>query len=309
MNEQAPTTNKGRNKSGRTFLIAVLIIFAIAVIGLLIWIFSVKSDMNTLVAEKELQRVELQSELDSLMNEHEQIKLEYGTLSDSLFVKDSIIQSNAQEIRKLLDTQWEYYKIKKKLVLLQKVSQGYIRQMDSLYTVNKELAEENQEIKQDLQQAQRENEQIVKDKAELNEKVEMASILQVYNLNAAGVRDRGSGKEKETDKAGRLDKIRVCFTIGENQVIEPGSKELYVRIAQPDKLILTKDRSDDYTFMYQGEKIQYSIEKLVDYQNMSMNMCIYWSKSYPDKEIMTGVYHVEVFFNNEVIGHTQFVLK
>ncbi len=309
MNEQAPTTNKGRNKSGRTFLIAVLIIFAIAVIGLLIWIFSVKSDMNTLVAEKELQRVELQSELDSLMNEHEQIKLEYGTLSDSLFVKDSIIQSNAQEIRKLLDTQWEYYKIKKKLVLLQKVSQGYIRQMDSLYTVNKELAEENQEIKQDLQQAQRENEQIVKDKAELNEKVEMASILQVYNLNAAGVRDRGSGKEKETDKAGRLDKIRVCFTIGENQVIEPGSKELYVRIAQPDKLILTKDRSDDYTFMYQGEKIQYSIEKLVDYQNMSMNMCMYWSKSYPDKEIMTGVYHVEVFFNNEVIGHTQFVLK
>ena len=309
MNEQAPTTNKGRNKSGRTFLIAVLIIFAIAVIGLLIWIFSVKSDMNTLVAEKELQRVELQSELDSLMNEHEQIKLEYGTLSDSLFVKDSIIQSNAQEIRKLLDTQWEYYKIKKKLVLLQKVSQGYIRQMDSLYTVNKELAEENQEIKQDLQQAQRENEQIVKDKAELNEKVEMASILQVYNLNAAGVRDRGSGKEKETDKAGRLDKIRVCFTIGENKVIEPGSKELYVRIAQPDKLILTKDRSDDYTFMYQGEKIQYSIEKLVDYQNMSMNMCMYWSKSYPDKEIMTGVYHVEVFFNNEVVGHTQFILK
>jgi hypothetical protein len=181
--------------------------------------------------------------------------------------------------------------------------------MDSLYTVNKELIVENQEIKQDLQQAHRENEQIVKDKAVLNEKVEKASVLQVYNLNAAGVRDRGSGKEKETDKAGRLDKIKVCFTIGENKVIEPGSKELYIRIARPDKLILTKDRSDDYTFMYQGEKIQYSIEKLIDYQNMSTNMCVYWSKSYPDKEIMTGVYHVEVFFNNEVIGHTQFVLK
>ncbi|NQT78106.1 MAG: hypothetical protein HQ565_10350 [Bacteroidetes bacterium] len=309
MNEQASTTDNGRSKSGKTLFIAILVILAIAVIGLLIWIFSVKSDMNTLMAEKELQRVELQGELDSLMSEHDQIKLEYGTLSDSLFVKDSIIQSNAQEIRKLLDTQWEYYKIKKKLGLLQQVSQGYVRQMDSLYTVNKELTEENIEIKQDLQLAHRENEQIVKDKAVLNEKVETASVLQVYNLNAAGIRDRGSGKERETDKAGKLDKIKVCFTIGENKIIDPGSKELYVRIARPDKLILTKDRSDEYTFMYQGEKIQYSIEKLIDYQNMSMNMCMYWSKSYPDKEIMKGVYHVEIFFNNEVIGHTQFVLK
>jgi len=130
MNEQAPTTENGRNKSGRTLLIAILVILAIAVSGLLIWIFSVKSDMHTLMAEKELQRVELQGELDSLMNEHEQIKLAYGTLSDSLVVKDSIIQSDAEEIRKLLDTQWEYYKIKKKLGLLQQVSQGYIRQMD-----------------------------------------------------------------------------------------------------------------------------------------------------------------------------------
>jgi len=309
MNEQTSTADNGRSKSGKTLFIAILVILAIAVIGLLIWIFSVKSDMNTLMAEKELQRVELQGELDSLMSEHEHIKLEYGTLSDSLFVKDSIIQSNAQEIRKLLDTQWEYYKIKKKLGLLQQVSQGYVRQMDSLYTVNKELTEENIEIKQDLQLAHRENEQIVKDKAVLNEKVETASVLQVYNLNAAGIRDRGSGKERETDKAGKLDKIKVCFTIGENKIIDPGSKELYVRIARPDKLILTKDRSDEYTFMYLGEKIQYSIEKLIDYQNMSMNMCMYWSKSYPDKEIMTGVYHVEVFFNNEVIGHTQFILK
>jgi len=179
----------------------------------------------------------------------------------------------------------------------------------SLYTVNKELTEENEEIKQDLQQAHRENEKIIKDKEVLNEKVEKASVLQVYNLTAAGVRDRGSGKEKETDKAGRLDKIRVCFTIGENKVIEAGNKSLYVRIARPDKLILTRDRSDEYTFMYQGEKIQYSIEKIIDYQNKSMNMCMYWTKSYPDKEIMKGVYHVEIFFNNEVIGHTQFVLK
>ncbi len=51
-----------------------------------------------------------------MMVEHQRIKDEYGAISDSLFVKDSIIEANAIEIKKLLNTEWEYYKIKKKLL-------------------------------------------------------------------------------------------------------------------------------------------------------------------------------------------------
>ena len=308
MSEQAPVKESGKGNTKKA-LIVVLVLSLIGIGALLYWNTTIKSEMKVLLAEKEVQRVVLQGELDSLMYEHEQIKVEYGTLSDSLYIKDSIIQANATEIRKLLDTQWEYYKIKKKLAVLQKVSQGYIRQMDSLYRVNEALTEENAEIRQDLQVAMRENEEITKDREMLSEKVVTASILQAYNMNAMGIRDRGAGKEKETDKAGRLDKIKVCFTIGENKIVEPGTKEIYIRIAQPDKLILTKDRSDEYTFMYKGEKIQYSIKKLIDYQNNSMDVCFYWAKTSPEKEIQKGTYHVEVFYQDEVIGHTQFVLR
>lgn len=308
MNEQSPVAKNKKGKIG-TVMIVVLAILLIGIGGLLYWVLSMKSDLEVLRVEKEIQRVELQGELDSLMNEHELIKAEYGTLSDSLFVKDSIIQANASEIRKLLNTQWEYYKIKKKLELLQKVSQGYIRQMDSLYRVNEALTEENAMIRQDLQVARVKNEEISKDREILTEIVGQASILQAYNLNAFGIRDRGTDKDKETDKASRLDKIKVCFTIGENKIVEPGTKEVYIRIAQPDELILTRGRSDEYTFMYKGDKIQYSIKKLIDYQNTSMDLCLYWGKTSPEKEMQTGVYHVEVFYQEEVIGHTQFVLK
>lgn len=308
MNEQAPKGNNGKGKK-KTGLIILLIVLIVAVAGLLIWNFTMKSNLNQLLDEKEIQRTELQAELDSLMYEHEMIKEEYGTLADTLFVKDSIIQANAVEIRKLLDTQWEYYKVKRKLSLLQEVSQGYVRQMDSLYRVNEALVVENQEIREDLNEARRENEMISSEKEILNEKVEQASILQVYNLQAMGIRDRGNGKEKDTDKARRTDKIKVCFTLGENKVVETGTKEIYVRIARPDKLILTKDRSDDYTFTYKGEPIQYSIKKLIDYQNLSMDLCLYWQKSYAQKEMMEGTYNVEIFFKDEVIGHTNFVLR
>lgn len=308
MSEQAPASGNQGKKPGKAFM-AIVVILILAIAGILYWSFNMKSDLKVLLAEKELQRVELQQELDSMMYEHEQIKIEYGTLSDSLAVKDSIIQENAREIKKLLDTQWEYYKIKKKLALLQKVSQGYVLQMDSLYRVNAALTEENAEIRKDLRSARQENERISKDREVLSEKVSQASILQVYNLDSYGIRDRGSGKERQTDKANRLDKIKVCFTLAENNVIDPGTKEVYIRIAQPDKLILTKDRSDEYTFMYKGEMIQYSIKKLIDYQNKAVDLCLYWDKTSPEKEIQKGVYHVEVFYQDEVIGHTQFTLR
>lgn len=307
MNEQAPKTIVG--KSGKSKLpLVILVILLLGIAALLIWIFSIKTDMKLLLAEKEMQRIELQGELDSLMNDHELIKAEYGTLSDSLHVKDSIIQANATEIRKLLDTQWEYYKVKKKLELLQQVSQGYVRQMDSLYRVNAALTEENAEIREDLRMVRREKDEISKDREMLSEKVDQASILQTYNLIATAIRDR-AGKERETDKASRLDKIKVCFTLGENKIIEPGTKEIYIRIAQPDKLILTRDRSDEYTFMYKGEKIQYSIKKLIDYRNNTLDLCLYWEKISPEKEMQEGTYHIEVFYSEEVIGHTQLVLK
>lgn len=307
MNEQAQTTGN-KKQSKNIFLWIITVVLLLGVIGLLVWVFSIKSDMKVLQAEKEMQRVELQGELDSLMAEHEEIKAAYGTLSDTLHVKDSVIQANAEEIRKLLNTQWEYYKVKKKLETLQQVSQGYVRQMDSLYRVNAELTEENAEIRENLRAVREEKEEITKDRDMLNEKVGIASILQAYSVEAYATKIRGE-RERETDKASRTDRIKVCFTIGENKIVEPGTKEIYIRIAQPDQLILTPDRSDEYTFMYKGEKIQYSIQKLVDYNNSAVDMCVYWEKTSSAKEMQEGTYHVEIFYENEVIGETQFVLR
>jgi hypothetical protein len=303
---ETPRTDKGKNKA-RVFqllLVAALVIIA----GLIIWLFMTMTNLNDLVAEKEMQKKELAAELDSLLVEHEQVKVEYGALADSLVVRDSIIQANAEEIRKLLDTQWEYYKVKKKLARLQEISQGYVRQMDSLYRVNEALAMENEEIRQDLGQVRREKEAIERDREALSEKVEMASVFQTYNIIADGIRARGS-KEKITDKAKRVDKVKVCFTIGKNDIIPPGERDVYVRIAKPDEEVMTPDRTNTYTFEYQGEEIQYSIKRDINYQNTPIDLCTYWYKRYENQPMMIGTYHVDIFIDGHVVGHTTFQLR
>lgn len=311
MDEQKPQEKQGipPKKKNSGLLIFIIVILIIAVGGLIVWLIMTKSELTTLQSEKEQQKVELQNELDSLISEHNNIKEEYGTLSDSLFVKDSIIQENANEIKKLLNTKWEYYKIKKKLKLLQGVAQGYVHQMDSLYNVNKALTEENIRIKEEFNYELKLNSELTRVAEDLTEMVEQASVLKAYNTTAVPMRLKSNGKEIPTDKARRLEKIKICFTLSENFIIPEGVKTLYIRIARPDKLILVKNRSDDYSFTFQGETLQYSIMKDIEYNNIQKDVCWYWIKRYSKEPMMTGVYNVEIFSDDEVIGNTQFTLK
>ncbi len=300
--------NPGKNKNSG--YIAAIAVLALIVVILFVWMMRTRTHLNSLLAEKEKQRTELKQELDSLLVEHERVKMDYGRLSDSLTTKDSVIQANAIEIKRLLDTEYEYYKVKKKLSQLQLVAQGYVRQMDSLYTVNASLTEENVSIRKDLTELKKEKDQIQKDKEVLTEKVEIASLLKIYNLQATGVRYKAGGEsEVPTDKATKADQVKVCFTVGENEIIKPGNKDIYVRIARPDKEILTKSKIDEYTFEFEGKKIQYSAIGTINYENKPVDLCMYWKKNYSAQQMMPGLYHVDIFCDGAVIGHTTFTLK
>lgn len=307
--ENNPSENSSGSKS-KMLMTVITVILAIVIVALLIILLQTRSHLKGLLAEKEQQRVELRGELDSLMNEHEKVKMEYGELADTLISKDSVIQANAVEIKRLLDTEWEYYKVKKKLAQLQVVAQGYVRQMDSLYTVNAALTKENIEMKEDIRSLKKEKTEVEKNRDELSQKVEIASALKVYNVQAEAIRSRSGGdKEVATDKASKVDKIRVCFTVSENKIISAGDKDIFVRIARPDKEILTKTRGDEYTFEFQGAQLQYSIRKTIMYENRQEEICVYWDKQYSSQEMATGLYHVDIFCEGNEIGHTTFTLR
>lgn len=291
----------------KNIIIGLLLIFVI----LFGWMYlSNRSNYKNLVAEKEQQRVALQAELDSLLIEHERVKQEYGSLSLALSEKDSVIQANAIEIKTLLDTQWEFYRVQKKLDQLRKISQGYLKQMDSLYTVNRVLKEENIKITADFEREKSITRDLQKDKQELVEKVEMAAVLRAYGIDAKGVSfSGGRGREAETDRARRTDKIKICFTLAENAVLKPGMRDLYIRIARPDNRILVKGLGDEYSFIYKGDVLQYSAKETVNYENESMRICSEWIHRNDKDPMQTGLYVVTIFADDQEIGQTYFELK
>ncbi len=308
METQGNEIKNNHKGNSNLWMYIVLVILAGGIIGLSIWLISVKNNMKDLLTEKEMQKIELQHEIDTLVFRHEQMKAAYGKISDSLVVMDSVIQANAQEIKQMLNYKWEYYKIKKKISRLQTVAQGYVRQMDSIVTINHELTQENLQIKEEIKIEKRKNRQLEERTEALTDKVTEAAVLKVYNLTAMPMHQKGSGKQVETDKIKRTDLVKVCFTLGENTIVAPGNKIIYVRIAEPNKEILTKGRGDEYSFIYQGEQLQYSANETVDYQNVAQDICLTWNRR-STKELKPGLYHVDIFLENDVIGHTTFTLK
>ena len=305
-----------KNTNQSMWLYAALGVLAIILIFLLIRVFSLRNERESLQgendglkAEKEMQRQDFQAEVDSLLKVHNELKENYGELSEELAKKDSIIQADAVEIKRLLDTQWDYNRIKKKMAELQEISQRYVRQVDSLYTVNRELVAENERIREEFQNERRQNNNLTRQKEELANKVNQASTMKLFNYSAQAVRFKGSGKETSTDRASRAERIRIDFTVAANDLVTPGTKVFYVRIADPKRAILTKGSGDEYSFKSNGETLQFTEKVRVNYDGTETAVRAYYVK--PDAyELMPGTYFIDVYEEGgKVIGQTTVDLK
>ena len=293
-------------------LIATLVALLVAIVFVVVLAHknsSIKDDIRVLEAEKEMQRADFQAEVDSLMKVHNELKESYGELSQELAEKDSIIQADAVEIKKLLDSQWDYYRIKKKVASLQAISQKYVRQMDSLYTVNRELVAENERIREEYQAEKRQNTTLTRRNDELTGKVNLAATMKIHNLTATAVRFKGNSKEAATDRANRAERIMVEFTVAQNELVEEGTKVFYLRIADPTKMVITKGSGDEYSFSSNGESLQYTERVRVNYDGKDTAVRAYYVKP-SDIEMMPGRYYVDVYEQGgKLIGQTSLELR
>ena len=230
----------------------IIIVLAAALVYMFIRSQKAVNDRN----ESFTRGVELKGELDKVMDEYTTIKMENQDLSAQMSEKDSIILANRAEIEKLIASQADYNKIRRKLELLRKITQDYVARIDSLVVVNRELAEENTQLAETVTQFKAQNNRLEADKAQLQEKITVASALKAYDLQAFTVRMRADGKEKPTDRAARVTRINLQFTIGENKVVEPGIKTIYARISRPDGQVMVLGTDDLYSFELNGKTLQ-----------------------------------------------------
>lgn len=293
--------NKPKSKSRSGFI--VIIIILIGLIGFITWLYidQKKTTMqitDQLSAEKDSLRsefIELKSEYDSLMTDNDSLNTELDSEKDRI---DNILS----ELKNVKAT--NYTKIKKlqdELNTVRKIAKSYVRKIDSLNTLNKQLVEENKQVKEDLVKTKETKEKLEKEKEDLSKQVTKAKVLRAENIESIPINKRG----KEKNKVDKVTKIKVNFTIDENDLVEKGERYVYIRIASPpDDFILTN--SEDNLFEYKEKKIVYSARRKIDYNGEETRGTIYFDTQ---GELKPGEYEVYIFADGEQIGESSFTLE
>jgi cell division protein FtsB len=284
-------------KKKPVFLI-VLVIALVCAVGYLGYTYMDLRKQSALEkAELTRQREKLEAELMEIYAEYDSLKSENDTMNIKLAAEqeriERLLKINANNVYKI-----RMYE--KELQTIRKVLRSYVVQIDSLNMANQELRAENIEVRQQLRRAETDRDQLTQDKEALTSKVEMASVLNAKNIVISALRN---DKGRETDRYDKAIRLRICFTLRENPILEPGPKIIFMRISRPDDVILT---SGVNFFEFEGEQIVYTASREVSYENVDVDLCLYWQN---DGQLIPGTYDVNLYAGGHLIGTTTFALK
>lgn len=244
-----------------------------------------------------------------LTHEFKQLAMDYDSLKTSDSKINKALEKERERVAQLLENikmlkssnSAQIAEYKKELNSLRTVMRSFVMQIDSLNMRNQVLTKENKEQKKQITEIKDSYQALAKEKETLVQKVEIAARLEIRSLVATGLTSKG----KENTRVSRVEKIRVCFTILKNQTAPVGEKATFIRIQRPDGELLFHSPND--RFKFEGENINYSAQRVVEYGGEDLDVCLFYNVS--EGELIEGNYTIDAFVDNAQVGTVQFELK
>ena len=302
MDAEAPSQKE--NKSNKIFRVVAAVLFVAA--GILGWQFL---EQKALVKEERSEKGVIKAELSQLLAEYQEVTTDNEGLRKQLDEKILEIEEMLVDIEKLeklkIEQRWLMTKYKRENQSLRRILKVYLHELDSMGKKINVLVEEKTELAGNLTVEREKSSALTKDKEVLTDKVALGSKFKLYQMVATGIRMRGGGKEKEEMRARRVEKIKVCFTIGANALTKPGERDFYIRVADPKGNVFPKGGDSTNVFIAEGKELAYSGKRLLNYQNVETEICIYFNKN----NLEAGRYSVDIFADEEKVGEASILLE
>lgn len=246
----------------------------------------------------------LRDDLDDLIDEHDSLLDEYGDLNNQLQDKDSIIQNQISEIRNLIRTKKDLNEARKKIVILQEIAKRYLSNIDSLLLINKNLTIEKDSVIQANKNINWKNYKLVKQNQKLAEKVSKGSVLEIFNVDIEALRYRRTGKEVSTRFAKKLQKIRICFTIGANQISESEEKIVFMQFIDSNGEIVKGEEDIQINLL---DSISYCTTSFrFNYKNLEINNCFEWERV---QQLQSGNYLIKLIIEGRIAAKQELRLR
>lgn len=304
--ENQPTQAPRKNSNVVYFLIVVVI--ALLVTDVYLYMQKNKSDVR--VASTTDDKVRLQTELDSLEAQIEQVNAGKAKMTVAMQAANDSLKSKIRVLRAELSkgklTEAELSKAQEDVKQLRYFVTKYTADIEELKKQNTSLANERDTLKTNLATVNEKATTLEKQNQDLNTKVQAASALKIGAANVIAYKVRGSGKEVDVTRASPAKMIRIYFTVASNPVAAKSNHDIFFRILDPTGNLITS--SETVTFNADGQDLQSTYRTSIDYKDDGAQYNIPWT-SPTEPAFQKGTYTVIMYADGYTMGKTSFTLK
>lgn len=280
------------NSSGRAVLILLALLLLVSVAGNF-YLYKVRDSNEVVIQEKGVvidslveARVKIETEFNVALAELESYRGKNAELDEELNKQIAKLKDREGRIRGMIRNRKSSDKLigelRAELADFQKEKELYLEKID-------ELSVENAKLKTEI---------VLKDMTNdsLSGVIKSAGALKVAEVKVQSFKIRYNGKEVETSLARRAEKMKVCFSIMDNEVAKIGERVVYARIMQPNGEVL----GEKGKFNVEGRGIEtgYTGSETFDYDRSKKDFCFdFTDEKY---KFQKGTYLIDIFIDGEL---------
>ncbi len=298
----------------RTLSLVAIIATLIAIIAFLgYYAYDLKQQVKVDVAALETKQQQLQriySKLDSISKALDEKIMEIQRLGGKV--------EALQKVKKQVEKEKYELKLSKKIPTnrYQKIIQK-IREYEHLLTekdteiqqlkiVNEQLSSENNDLKQQADSIKEQLSTVSNNAEDLNKKIKAASILKASYLLIQAVAADGKVRTEAEYKSKHLDILRITFRFDDNKAAEHGKRKLYFKIIDNTGKVICEENNGGGKFTYNQQENLYTTAQETTFNNNHLPFTLDYRK---EKPFEAGKYLIEIFCDETMIGHSNFVIK
>lgn len=276
----------------------ILVVVAVALVAVLGYVWSQKS---SLISELEDEKRDLTEQMESLQNDYATLSSDYDNINSQLDTSRAEVADLLERIKKTNATnRAKMRQYEKELGTLRSIMRNYIVQIDSLNSLNHKLTAEAAAARREAAASKAESAQLSQQVENLTGQVAAGSVIKARGLHIAAY----NSSDKVTDRSSRTVRLLTSLSLVENDLAPKGPVRVFIRVKDPDGIILTNSSRSSFTF--NGETMVASASRRVDYEGSEVDLSIYLNDI---PEYRKGVYTVEAYTEQSFLGKSELMLR
>ncbi len=276
----------------------VLVGVAVALVAVLAYVWSQKS---ALISELEDEKQDLTVQMENLQNDYASLSSDYDSINSQLDTSRAEVANLIERIKKTDATnRAKMRQYEKELGTLRSIMRNYIVQIDSLNTLNHKLTADAAAARREAAASKAENQELSQQVENLTGQVAAGAVIKARGLRMEAY----MSNDKITDRSSRVVRLLTSLSLVENDLAPKGPVRVYIRVKDPDGIILTNANRTSFTF--NGETMVASASRKVDYEGSEVDLSIYLNDIPGYRK---GVYTVEAYTEQSMLGRAELMLR